>query len=86
MVEGLLDPASVVTTSRFIASGAQPFQSIAELRSLSMPVLLVRGDDALHSAEISDLYASNIPDCSTVPASTTDVGAEIGAFCDRIVP
>lgn len=80
------DPASVVTTSRFIASGAQPFQSVAELRSLSMPVLLIRGDDALHPAEISELYAANIPNGSVVPASITDVAAEIGAFCDRLPP
>lgn len=82
MLEGF-DAASVVTTSRFIASGAQPFNSAADLRSLSMPTLLVRGDDPLHPAEVSDLYAKNIPNCSIAPASTTDVAAEIGAFCDQ---
>jgi pimeloyl-ACP methyl ester carboxylesterase len=83
MVEGF-DPASVVATSRFIASGAQPFASAADLRVLSMPVLLVRGADALHPAEVSDLYAENIPNCTVVPA-TADVPAEIGAFCDQRV-
>lgn len=79
------DAASVVATSRFIASGAQPFTAAADLRSLSMPVLLVRGDDPLHPAEVSDLYAANIPGCSIAPASTLDVAAEIGAFCDQRV-
>lgn len=84
MVDGF-DAASVVATSHFIASGAQPFTSAADLRSLSMPTLLIPGDDPLHPAEISDLYAENIPNCSLVPASTPDVAAEIGAFCDQRV-
>jgi 3-oxoadipate enol-lactonase len=82
MAEGF-DAASVVATSHFIASGAQPFTSAAELRSLSVPTLIVRGDDPLHPAEVSDLYAENIPGCSVAPASTPDVAAEIGAFCDQ---
>ena len=82
MLEGF-DAASVVATSAFIAAGAQPFDSEADLRSLSLPTLLVRGDDALHPAEVSDLYARNIPGCLVAPASTADVAAEIGAFCDE---
>ncbi len=82
MMEGV-DPASVVATSHFIASGQQPFTSAAELRSLKVPTLLVRGDDLMHPAEISDLYAASIRDCTAVPASTTDVAAAIGAFVDR---
>jgi pimeloyl-ACP methyl ester carboxylesterase len=78
------DAASVVATSRFIASGAQPFTSATDLRSLSMPTLLIRGDDPLHPAEVSDLYAEHIPNCSVLPASTADVAAEIGAFCDQL--
>ena len=79
------DAASVVATSHFITSGAQPFTSAADLRLLSVPTLLVRGDDAIHPAEVSDLYAENIPNCMVAPASTTDVAAEIGAFCDQVV-
>lgn len=80
MVDGF-DAASVVATSHFIASGAQPFNSAAHLRSLSMPTLIVPGGDPLHPAEVADLYAENIPDCSVAPAP--DVAAEIGAFCDQ---
>lgn len=82
MFEGF-DAASVVATSRFIASGAQPFASAADLRSLAVPTLLVRGEDALHPAEVSDLHAGNIPGCRVAPASA-DVPAEIGAFCDSL--
>jgi hypothetical protein len=42
-------------------------------------------DDSIHPAEVSDLYADNIPNCTVAPASTADVAAEIGAFCDRVV-
>jgi 3-oxoadipate enol-lactonase len=83
MLEGF-DAASVVTTSRFIASGAQPFTSAADLTALTMPTLVIRGDDPLHPPEVSDLYAENIPNCSVAPASTVDVASEIGAFCDQI--
>jgi 3-oxoadipate enol-lactonase len=84
MVDGF-DAASVVATSHFIASGAQPFTSAAELRSLSMPALLVPGGDPLHPVEVAELYAENIPDRSVVSAPAMDVTAEIGAFCDRII-
>ncbi len=74
------DAASVVMTSRFITSGAQPFTTAAELRSLKAPTLLVRGDDPLHPPEVSDIYAANIPDCRVAPA-TIDLAAAIGDFC-----
>ena len=77
------DPASVVATSHFIASGSQPFDSTAELKSLKLPTLLVCGDDPMHPAEVSDLYAANIPNCTAVPATTTDIGHTIATFVDR---
>ena len=77
------DAASVVATSAFLASGAQPFGSDSDLADLRMPTLLVRGDDAMHPAEVSDLYAARVPDCTVVPASTHEIAAAIGAFCAR---
>jgi pimeloyl-ACP methyl ester carboxylesterase len=82
---GGLDASSVVATGRFIASGAQPFTSAADLRALQARTLLVRGDDPIHPAEISDLYSASIPDCTAVPASTTDIAATIGEFVARCV-
>jgi pimeloyl-ACP methyl ester carboxylesterase len=84
MAEGF-DAASVVATSRFVASGAQPFFSAAALESLEVPTLLVRGADAIHPAEVSDLYASRIPRCTVSPAGTADVAGAIGSFCERSV-
>ena len=80
------DPAGVVATSHFIASGSQPFMAAADLTSLEVPTLLVRGDDPMHPAEVSDVYAATIPDCTAVPTSTTDVAAAIGAFVNRCLP
>jgi pimeloyl-ACP methyl ester carboxylesterase len=77
------DPASVVATSHFIASGSQPFDSTADLSSLTLPTLLVCGDDPMHPADVSDLYAANIPNCTVVPATTTDVAQAIATFVDR---
>jgi 3-oxoadipate enol-lactonase len=82
MLEGF-DGASVVATSRFIASGSQPFAATAELASLKPPTLLVRGDDPMHPAEVSDLYAATIPRCRTTPASTIDLAGIIGSFVDE---
>jgi pimeloyl-ACP methyl ester carboxylesterase len=84
MIEGF-DAASVVATSRFVASGAQPFASAADLESLEVPTLLVRGADAMHPAEVSDLYAARIPRCTVSAAGTADVAAAIGAFCEQSV-
>jgi 3-oxoadipate enol-lactonase len=78
------DPGSVAATSRFIASGAQPFESGGELSSMRVPTLLVRGDDDMHPAEISDIYAACIADCVVLPATTTDIELAIRGFCDEI--
>jgi 3-oxoadipate enol-lactonase len=83
MLDGF-DAASVVATSHFIASGAQPFTSATELRALSMPTLIVPGGDPLHPAEVAALYVENIPNRLVAPA--TDVAEEIGAFCDALKP
>jgi pimeloyl-ACP methyl ester carboxylesterase len=78
---GSFDAASVAATSRFVASGAQPFRSAADLEVLRTPTLLIRGNDPVHPAAVSDLYASSIPDCTALPATTTDVAGAIDQFC-----
>ena len=82
MVEGF-DAASVVATSHFVTSGAQPFVVATDLASLEPPALLVCGDDPMHPAEVSDLYVANIPKCTAVPASTIDIAGTIGLFVEQ---
>lgn len=79
------DGASVAATSRFIASGAQPFRSCGDLGSIAVPTLLVRGDDEQHPAEVSDVYERCIRDCTTLPATTGDLEAAIGDFCAAVI-
>jgi len=79
------DAGSVVATSRFIVSGAQPFSSSRELRSIRVPTLLVRGDDETHPAEISEVYAASITDCTVLPATGVDTVCAIRDFCDAVI-
>jgi pimeloyl-ACP methyl ester carboxylesterase len=81
---GSFDPASVVATSRFLASGVQPFASARALQAVRMPVLLVRGDDAVHPATVSNLYAAHLPRCTVLPAGATAGDAALRAFCDGV--
>ncbi len=78
------DPASVAATSRFLASGSQPFTTTEELRSIAVPSLLVRGDDIMHPPAVSALYAGALAAVTVVPAATADVSAAIAEFCERI--
>jgi len=79
------DPGSVAATSRFIASGAQPFSSCDDLRSIAVPTLLVRGDDEQHPEEVSDVYARCINDCRALPATTEDLASVIRDFCGAVI-
>jgi pimeloyl-ACP methyl ester carboxylesterase len=62
-IAALYDPASVATSTRFMASGAQPFASASELAAISAPTLVVPGTDPYHPAEFADLYARHLPHC-----------------------
>jgi 3-oxoadipate enol-lactonase len=88
---GSLDPESFLATNEFMASGAQPFVAAADLRAIDVPTLLVPGNDPMHPAEISELYATKIPHCTTLKMRDTpdfdrrhiEIAAAIGDFCDR---
>jgi hypothetical protein len=73
------DPASVAATTRLLASGAQPFERVAELAALSMPVLVVPGTDPEHPAEIAELYARTIPN-AVLADVTTELASLVEAF------
>ncbi len=84
MLDGF-DAASVVATGRFLASGAQPFVTAADLGRLSAPTLVLRGSDPLHPAEVSDLYAMSIPNCVAMSVPTAGVADAIRTFCEQRV-
>ena len=74
-----LDAASLAATSRFLASGAQPFESMAELRRLAVPTLIIDGDDPMHPAAVAAMYAAEIPVSTSLPAGSA-VAEAIAAF------
>lgn len=74
------DPASVAATTRFLASGAQPFERLDELAALSMPAIVVPGTDPEHPAAIAGLYARTLPRAVLVEPS-----AELAPVLERLV-
>jgi pimeloyl-ACP methyl ester carboxylesterase len=73
------DPASVAATTRFLASGAEPFQCLAELAQFQAPALIVPGVDAEHPAEVAELYAQWLPNARLASANE-DLANTIAGF------
>lgn len=57
------DPASVAASTRFMASGAQPFERGEELAAITAPTLVVPGVDPQHPREVADVYLRRVPRC-----------------------
>ena len=85
MVEAY-DPASVAASTRFMASGAQPFGSAAELATIAAPTLLVPGTDPEHPAEIADLYRRHLRRCTVYAGTAPEYAAAIATFIDQENP
>lgn len=77
------DPASVATSTGFMASGAQPFDSAKELRDIACPVLLVPGSDPTHPPEISALYRDHLRECTVVETGPLGYADAIATFARR---
>jgi pimeloyl-ACP methyl ester carboxylesterase len=58
------DAASVAASTRFMASGAQPFARGAELAAITAPTLLVPGVDPYHPPEVADVFRRNLARCT----------------------
>lgn len=69
------DPASVAASTRFMASGAQPFAGGEELAAIACPALVVPGWDPTHPREVADVFARHLPSCTVI--ETTDLGAAL---------
>jgi hypothetical protein len=72
------DPASVAATTRFLASGAEPFDRLAELAAIAVPALVVPGVDLEHPAEVAVLYARTMPHARI--ATEPDLAGAIAGF------
>jgi len=69
------DPASVAASTKFMASGAQPFGTASDLAAITAPTLVVPGADPYHPAEFAELYARHLPRCMV--RRTTDYAEAI---------
>ncbi|HET9987043.1 MAG TPA: alpha/beta hydrolase [Kofleriaceae bacterium] len=72
------DPASVAATTKFMASGAQPFARGADLATITAPVLLIPGVDPTHPPEVAQVYRTHLPACTV--RETPDFAAAIAAL------
>lgn len=73
------DPASVATSTRFMATGVQPFAP-ADLARLAMPALVVPGTDPEHPRAVAEVYARHAPHATLV--ETTDWAGAIAAWLE----
>lgn len=74
------DVGSVAATTRFLASGVQPFDQLEDLAAIATPTLLIPGKDAEHPPEVAELYARYLPRCE-VASSDQEPQSAIGRFC-----
>ena len=77
------DAASVAATTAFMASGAQPFATGAELAAITAPALLVPGTDPTHPPEVADVFRRHLPHCTL--DRRTDFASAISDFIDRAI-
>jgi pimeloyl-ACP methyl ester carboxylesterase len=76
----MFDPESVVASTRFMVSGAQPFMSAADLAQLHVPTLLVPGTDPYHPIEVADVYRRNLPRCTVRSVEPPQFATAIADF------
>jgi len=70
------DPASVAASTKFMASGAQPFARGTDLANIAAPALLIPGVDPTHPPEVANVYRANLRACTV--RDTPDFAAAIG--------
>jgi pimeloyl-ACP methyl ester carboxylesterase len=74
------DAQSVAATTKFLASGAQPFARGRDLAAITAPTLLVPGIDPYHPREVADVYAKNVPGVVVREATPAEYGTVIADF------
>lgn len=75
------DAASVRSTTKFLASNAQPMASARELVAIDAKALILPGTDPQHPAEIAQLYAQNLQRAVLVDQTVPDHLDKVIEFC-----
>jgi pimeloyl-ACP methyl ester carboxylesterase len=78
------DAASVASTTRLLASGAQPFHSVTELAALNMPALIIPGTDAEHPLDVAELYREHMPHAQLAHPADPELSSLIARFCSKL--
>ena len=78
------DAQSVAVTTKFLASGAQPFSRGSDLATITAPTLLVPGIDPYHPREVADVYAKNVPRVVVKDATPTEYTSAIADFLQSL--
>lgn len=76
------DAASVAATTRFLATNAQPMKSAEELSAIRIPVMIIRGNDPQHPANVADLYARYLNEAEIVEPTSMDLDDRLTKFCE----
>lgn len=74
------DSASVAATTRFLATNTQPLDSVLQLSSIDVPVMIIPGSDPEHPSEVATLYAENLRHTTVVDPSSPDLLEQISRF------
>jgi len=78
------DAASVAATTRFLATNQQPMQSVRELESIAVPVMVLPGIDPEHPAEVGSLYAEHLRHPTVVEQNAPDMLEKLVRFCSAL--
>lgn len=75
------DPRSVATTTRFLASRAQPLSTLRALEAVDVPVMVLPGVDPQHPAQIGELYVRHLRHPVLVEQTDPNLIERIASFC-----
>lgn len=75
------DAASVAATTRFLALNQQPMESVRELESIDVPVMVLPGIDPQHPAEVASLYTEHLRHPTVVEQMAPDMMERLSQFC-----
>jgi 3-oxoadipate enol-lactonase len=79
------DAASVAATTRFLASNQQPMESVRELESIDVPVMVLPGIDPQHPPEVASLYTEHLRHPIVVEQVAPDMMERLSRFCIDLV-
>lgn len=80
------DPASVATTTAFMASAAQPFARGTDLAAIAAPTLLVPGTDPTHPRDVADVFRRHLRRCTVREVELPGYAHAIAEFVATLDP